>query len=308
MPDGDRRGDFCWARDDSNDQMRCGFKRCGYSMVAIFMQLSARDIRKFQRLIYGYYQTNGRVLPWRTRATPYRVLVSEIMLQQTQVDRATPFFKSFVRTFPTLRVLARASRRDVLAVWQGLGYNRRALYLWQCAQVIIKEHGGRVPSSPEALGKLPGIGPATAASIAAFAYDVPAVFIETNVRSVFIHHFFPRARRVSDARIFPLVEQTLDRTHPARWYSALMDYGTFLKKTNKNPSRKSAHHVRQKPFAGSQRQLRGMFVAFVIKRGSATLAELAAHAAGQDHEAVIAAANGLVAEGLLEKRKGRYFA
>lgn len=270
------------------------------------MALSPADIGKFRRIVYGYHQTNGRVLPWRSHPTPYRVLVSEIMLQQTQVDRVIPLFLSFLKKFPTLRALARASQRDVLAAWQGLGYNRRALYLWRCARIIVKEHRGKVPSTPEVLGKLPGIGPATAASIAAFAYDVPTVFIETNIRSVFIYHFFPRARRVSDARILPLVAQTLDRAHPARWYGALMDYGTFLKKTNKNPSRKSAHHVFQKPFAESRRQLRGMIVAFVIKHGAATVAMLVKHGSAWSRAEVTKAADGLVAEGLLKKRKGRY--
>ncbi len=286
--------------------MRCDFVRRGYSEKIEHMTLSAAEVKKFQRTVYEYYRAHGRILPWRTRPTPYRVLVSEIMLQQTQVDRAIPFFNSFLRIFPTVRALARASRRQVLAAWQGLGYNRRALYLWQCAQIIAKEYGGNVPADPEVLVRLPGIGPATAASIAAFAYDAPTVFIETNIRSVFIHHFFRRARRVSDARILPLVAQTLDRARPARWYGALMDYGVFLKKNYKNPSRKSAHHVRQKPFAGSRRQLRGIILALVIKRGTVTPAALATGITGWERDRVIATADGLVVEGLLKKRNGCY--
>ncbi len=307
MGGGHWRGDvFADARVCLSNRARCDFEALEYSMGTLFMKRSARDIKKFRRIVSDYYRTNGRTLPWRTRPTPYRVLVSEIMLQQTQVERVIPLFHSFLLTFPTLRALAAASRREVLAAWRGLGYNRRGLYVWQCARTIVAMHKSRVPADPAILVTLPGIGPATAASIAAFAYDVPTLFIETNIRSVFIHHFFPRARRVSDAQILPLVAQTLDRAHPARWYGALMDYGTFLKKTHKNPSRKSAHQVRQKPFVGSQRQLRGMIVAFVVKRGTATAGQLIAHAAGRDRRMVIAAADGLVAEGLLEKRKKRY--
>jgi A/G-specific adenine glycosylase len=271
------------------------------------MTLSAAEVKKFQRTVYEYYRAHGRILPWRTRATPYRVLVSEVMLQQTQVDRAIPFFQSFLRTFPTVRVLACASRRQVLAAWQGLGYNRRALYLWRCAQGIVRQYGGKVPADPETLARLPGIGPATAASIAAFAYNAPTVFIETNIRSVFIHHFFCRARRVSDARILPLVAQTLDRACPARWYSALMDYGVFLKKEHKNPSRKSARHVRQEPFIGSTRQLRGMVLAFIVRNKKATQKAIARACGMADVAKVIRVADTLVAEGLVEERKGVYY-
>ncbi|MFA6495040.1 MAG: A/G-specific adenine glycosylase [Candidatus Paceibacterota bacterium] len=270
------------------------------------MELSSHAIQNFRRIVYAHYRVHGRSLPWRVRPTPYRVLVSEIMLQQTQVDRVMPFYTSFLHAFPTIRLLARASRRDVLVAWQGLGYNRRGLYLWRCAQIIVSQHKSTVPADPIILAQLPGIGPATAASIAAFAYDAPTVFIETNIRSVFIHSFFPRARRVSDSRLVPLIEQTLDRSCPARWYNALMDYGTFLKKINKNPSRKSAHHVRQKPFAGSDRELRGKILAFVVRVEKVSKKDLVENMPGARKTRILAIAQSLVDEGLFAEKRGHY--
>lgn len=235
------------------------------------MRLTKSEIRSFQRIVYTFYRAHGRRLPWRGKnKTKYHVLVSEIMLQQTQVSRVVGRYPQFLIAFPNLRALAAAPVRDVLRVWHGMGYNRRALMLKRLAEIVARDYGGKIPSDAALLKKLPGIGEATAASIGAFAFNQPTVFIETNIRTVFIHHFFKNIQGVRDEKILPLVGATLDVKNSREWYAALMDYGTMLKKLYKNPSRKSAHYVRQPSFEGSLRQIRGKIVASLIARERVT--------------------------------------
>jgi A/G-specific adenine glycosylase len=212
---------------------------------------------EFRERVWGYYHEHGRDLPWRHDPTPYQVFISEVMLQQTQVSRVLTKYAEWMQVFPDFQTLAAASVAEVVAAWQGLGYNRRALWLQRAAQSVVGEHGGRLPRDPAVLVTLPGIGPNTAGSIAAFAYEAPVVFIETNIRRVFIHEFFPDHDEVSDAQLRPLIEAALDREHPREWYYALMDYGAMLAKTVPNPNRRSKHYARQSQFEGSLRQLRG---------------------------------------------------
>ncbi len=242
-----------------------------------------RVIALFRRTILDHYREFGRSMPWRETTEPYRVLVSEVMLQQTQVDRVRPKYAAFLETFPDVASLARASPADVLRVWQGLGYNRRALALQTAAARIVAEFGGRVPDDPAVLQTLPGIGPATAAAIAAYAFNSPTVYIETNVRRVFLHFFFRDRTGVTDAELRPLVDRALDRERPREWYWALMDYGTMLAKTTPNPNRRSAHHAIQSRFEGSARQLRGRVLKTLLGFGPLGAADLAAATgAGQD--------------------------
>ena len=231
-----------------------------------------KKIQDFQDEIWGYYRTHGRHdMVWRKTTDPYRIVVSEVMLQQTQVDRVSPKCKEFIKQFPNFSALARASLTDVLGAWQGLGYNRRALFLKKLAEIVVEKYKGKLPNDPEVLHALPGIGKATAGSIAAFAFNHPSVFIETNIRRVFIHFFFGDAKKVSDKDISTLVEKTVDQKNPREWYFALMDYGTMLTtKEKENPNRKSAHYVKQKPFTGSDRQVRGKIVALLVKHKSLT--------------------------------------
>ena len=208
---------------------------------------------------------------WRKTTDPYRIVVSEVMLQQTQVDRVTPKYKEFIKQFPNFSALARASLTDVLGAWQGLGYNRRALFLKKLAEIVVEKYKGKLPNDPEVLHALPGIGKATAGSIAVFAFNHPSVFIETNIRRVFIHFFFGDAKKVSDKDISALVENAVDQKNPREWYFALMDYGTMLTtKEKENPNRKSAHYIKQKKFIGSDRQVRGKIVALLVKQKSLT--------------------------------------
>jgi A/G-specific adenine glycosylase len=204
-------------------------------------------------------------------------MVSEFMLQQTQPDRVIPYWERWLSLWPTPADLAAAPLEAALREWSGLGYNRRARFLKECARLITENHGGKVPATPEALLPLPGIGRYTAGAIACFAYNYPALFIETNIRAVVIHFFFQNREAVSDDELLPLLEASLDREDPRRWYYALMDYGAALKKTTVNPNRRSAHYAKQSPFEGSFRQLRGRLIKTLISRGPAPAADLQTH-------------------------------
>jgi A/G-specific adenine glycosylase len=216
--------------------------------------------KRFQKIVSEFYRDHKRDFPWRKTKDSYRILVSEIMLQQTQVDRVVPKYLAFLQKFPTFASLAKASTADVLKMWQGLGYNRRALALKSLSQIVTEKYRGKLPKDPEVLVQLPGIGQYTAAAVAAFAWNIPTLCIETNIRRVYIHHFFPDREGVSDKEIFPLIEKTIDQQNPREWYYALMDYGSSLPKKIKNPNRRSLHYAVQSKFEGSNRQLRGQIL------------------------------------------------
>ncbi len=229
---------------------------------------------KFRKIILSYWRRHGRHdLPWRKTTDPYAILVSEVMLQQTQVSRVIEKYRAFLKAFPTFHRLASVSPRAVLKVWQGLGYNRRALMLQRCAQAVVREHGGKLPRNHETLQALPGIGPYTAGAILAFAFNVPHPVIETNIRRVYLHHYFPGKKKVADTKLLPIITRTLDTKNPRRWYGALMDYGAYLATQTENPNRRSRHYTRQAKFEGSVRQLRGRVLTALLRGG--TLREIA---------------------------------
>jgi A/G-specific adenine glycosylase len=188
-------------------------------------------------------------------------MVSEVMLQQTQVSRVLVKYPEFLKAFPTVETLAKAPLSQVLKVWQGMGYNRRALALKRMAEKIVADFNGKVPRARLDLESLPGVGPYTAGAVRAFAFNEPEIFIETNIRRIFIHHFFIDKEGISDREIYPLVETTLDTNNPREWYWALMDYGSHLPKiARKNSNTQSKHYVRQSKFKGSLRELRGKII------------------------------------------------
>lgn len=222
--------------------------------------------RVFRSMVLRHWRRHGRHnLPWRHTTDPYRILVSEVMLQQTQVARVINYYRKFLRVFPSFRALARATPASVLKVWQGLGYNRRALMLLRCAKVVVDAYKGKLPDEYEVLRALPGIGPYTAGAVLAFAFNRPVPMIETNIRRVYLHHFFPKRRKVSDSEILPLVTYHLSVvSSPRDWYSALMDYGSWLSTQAPDPNVRSEHYARQSVFEGSQRQLRGAIVRALV--------------------------------------------
>lgn len=250
-------------------------------------------------------------MPWRKTYDPYEILVSEIMLQQTQVSRVLTKYTEFLKKFPTVHVLAGAPVAEVLRLWQGLGYNRRALNLQRAAQKVVADFGGTFPKTSEELESLPGVGQSTRGAILAFACGIPTVFIETNIRTIYIHHFFSKKRRAGKARapihdrdLLPLIEKTLDQKNPRDWYYALMDYGVYLKQTLPNPSRKSAHHTTQSTFKGSNRELRSHILKEILKAPQ-TVESLYARL----HKPIIAIDTNLRAlekEGFIQSTSGTY--
>jgi len=220
-------------------------------------------ITAFKKKIWAHYRRAGRTnLPWRHTRDPYSILVSEIMLQQTQVSRVEEYYPKFLKRFPNFRALARARQHAVLVAWQGLGYNRRAMFLHRMAKIVVEQYGGRLPRERAALESLPGIGKGTSGSLMAFAFNKPEIFIETNIRRVFIHFFFAKRQKVTDAELERYIERSIDRKNPREWYWALMDYGAAMSAPRAgtkraNPNRRSAHYKKQSLFAGSNRELRG---------------------------------------------------
>ena len=262
-------------------------------------------VARFRETIYQHYADHGRTMPWRASRDPYHILVSEIMLQQTQVERVLSKYEQFIAIFPDFFSLAQAPLRDLLSVWQGLGYNRRAISLQRIGQRVVAEYGGKLPDSVETLQTFPGVGPATAGAICAFAFNQPTAFIETNIRRVFIHCFFPGRNGIKDKEILPLVERTLDTSQPRTWYFALMDYGAMLKEMSANPNRRSAHHTRQPPFDGSNRQIRGLILKLLLENSTATEGELL-RAVGRSPDLVKKIISQLVNEGFILKTGRRF--
>lgn len=269
--------------------------------------LSKKQIQQFQDKIYDYYHKNKRDFPWRKAITPYKIVVSEIMLQQTQAPRVVEKFKLFIKTFPNFPSLSKAPFKDILKIWQGLGYNRRALGLKKLAEIVVIEYKGKLPKTPKELVGLPWIGPHTAGSIAAFAYNYPSIFIETNIRSVFIHEFFSDQTEITDKELLPYIEATLDKQNSRDWYNALMDYGAMLKEHNPNPSRRSKHYTKQSKFEGSNRKLRGMILKFLTIQSNASKTLIFSHCADYfDHTQTSTVLQQLEKEGLIIKNRNSY--
>lgn len=224
----------------------------------------ARTREAFVALVREQGAALYRDLPWRNIDDAYGVLVSEVMLQQTQVARVQRYWQRWMSLFPTVDALAAADTATVLEAWQGLGYNRRALALKRACEQCSAEHAGQLPQKVDELVRLPGIGPATAAGVVAFAYDRPSVYIETNVRSVFLHELFPDGQGVSDKQLAPYVADTCPDEGARSWYYALLDYGAHLKTQVANPSRRSSHYARQSAFEGSRREKRSFILKCVL--------------------------------------------
>jgi A/G-specific adenine glycosylase len=265
--------------------------------------LCDQTVRLFKSEIYRYYLNRGRQFSWREKISPYRVLVSEMMLQQTQTSRVAAKFDPFMRAFPGFAELASAPFSDVLRFWKGLGYNRRAKYLHDSARLVVDDYAGKLPGDPQILVRFPGIGKATAASICVFAFNVPLAFIETNIRTVFIHFFFADHSQVADRDVLPLVEKTLDTDNPRQWFYALMDFGVMLKKQVGNVGRKSRHYQKQSPFAGSDRQVRGQILQQLLDHQSVEITQLSG-SLEQPVERLQPLIEALRLEGLVQERDG----
>lgn len=232
-------------------------------------------VEDFQEIVWQKGRELYREMPWRDDTRPYFILVSELMLQQTQVERVIPKFHAFIAAFANEAALASASLSDVVTLWQGLGYNRRAKYLHDAAKMIVQDFGGVFPKEYAELIALPGVGPNTAGAIMAYAYNQPIVFVETNVRTVYFEHFFSEAESVSDAELRRCIATTLDQVHPREFYWAVMDYGSWLKKQGAGRLGISKHYKKQPPLKGSVREIRGQIV-HILSAGDLSISELQA--------------------------------
>jgi len=283
------------------------------------MKIENSKIENFRHDVWDYYKNNGRHnLPWRKTKDPYRILVSEVMLQQTQVSRVIEKYKAFLIRFPNVRRLAEAPLSDVLKAWSGLGYNRRAKFLRAAAEVIVRGYSGRVPKAAIVLRTIPGVGPYTASAVRIFAFNEPDVLIETNVRTVYIHHFFvdtskPIGRHklmrgqntIHDDDILLLAKQVAEGQDPRTWHWALMDYGVHIKKLHGNPARRSAHYTRQSKFEGSPRQVRGRVIR-VLAHEQLTVRQLQKELEGVAEKNIEQVIAGLQKDGLIKKEKGKW--
>jgi len=227
--------------------------------------INRTQVTKFQDTILSYYKEHKRPMSWRDISNPYKVFVSEMMLQQTQVARVTLKYEEFIKAFPTLKSVAEAPKEEILKIWQGLGYNRRALFIHNACKQILSDHNGEFPADEKTLQTLPGIGPATAGAICAFAYNTPVNFIETNVRAVLLHFFFKNKLNVTDKELLETLKKVTPKDiAPRDWYYALYDYGTHLKKTLGKEKTKlhkqSKHYKKQSKFEGSFRQKRAQIL------------------------------------------------
>lgn len=258
----------------------------------------SQELRSFQTCIWQFYAANKRYFAWRNVNNPYYVMVSEIMLQQTQTDRVINKFEQFIAAFPDIYSLAEADLQDVLGVWQGLGYNRRGKALWENAQWIVQYFNGVIPNDPAILVTFKHIGPNTAASIVAFAFNKPVIFIETNIRTVYLQTFFKNKENVHDKDLMPLIAQTVDQSNPREWYYALMDYGVYLKKMLPNPNRRSAHYAVQSKFEGSNRQIRGRIIKKLTEVGKIGVDDLF-HSLGREEDRYKVVLDGLIKDGMV---------
>ena len=275
--------------------------------------------KQFQRHILSWYRKNRRDLPFRTSIrwdkgnphypkkldrglTPYHILVSEIMLQQTQIPRVLEKFPEFMETFPDWRTLARADTQKLFTVWQGMGYWRRALYLRECANEVAHSYGGTLPKDPEVLMTLPGIGPYTSHAISCFAYQNPDAFIDTNIRRVFISFFFPNKSEVSDKEILAIAQEAVWVPNPREWHYALMDYGSIVLGNTRTLNKQSRHYSRQSKFEGSFRSYRAEVIRYLTQNKNATLGVLDKHLSPSPYKTkeILAA---LVKDNIIQKKK-----
>ena len=222
-------------------------------------------IPKFKKTILDWYKDNKRNLPWRNTKNPYRIMVSEIMLQQTQVSRVLPKYKDFLKAFPDIKTLAACKDSDLLAIWSGLGYWRRARFLKEACKEIAKKHNGKFPKDIKTLLTLPGIGPYTAGAISCFAFGNTEPFIDTNIRRVYLHFFFKGKTDVHDAEILKIAKKAIPKEDARNWNWALFDYGALALK-DKKINKKSRHYAKQSKFIGSFRQYRAKLMRFMLSQ------------------------------------------
>jgi len=223
--------------------------------------IPANKIQRFQQKVFSFYQRYGRKLPWRNTTDPYRILVSELMLQQTQVLRVIPYYEQWIARWPTLVALASASRADVLKVWMGLGYNTRAVYLHKAVQKIVAKYDGDVIAAMKQHQEIPGVGRYTAQAVQIFSTNADLVTVDTNIRRIFIAEFH-LSEDLSTRKLWEVAEQCLPLGRSREWHNALMDYGALQQTAKKTGIRPTSQ---QSQFDGSDRQLRAAILRLLLR-------------------------------------------
>lgn len=267
------------------------------------MTASEEEKKKFRKYIFDWWKKNKRDLPWRHTHDPYKILVSEVMLQQTQVSRGLPKYREFISAFPTLQTLAGASTASVLRVWKGMGYNRRALYLQQTAKSIVDTLHGRFPKTEEELMELPGLGRYTARAILVFAWKKDIAMVDTNIRQIITHFFFHDAPQ-PEKTIQDVSDQLVPKGKSWEWHQALMDYGA-LEIVRKRSGGKTKKTI---PFKETNRFFRGRIIDLLrekpYERG--VLTDILGQLYGKEASFYISLLAALKKEGLIEEKKGMW--
>lgn len=260
---------------------------------------------EFNLFLKKYYTEKKRILPWRENINSYHIFVSEFMLQQTQVSRVINYFNTFIEKFPTFNALSQAPQSAILESWSGLGYNRRAMYLHQGAKVITEEYKELIPSCVKTLKKIKGIGEYTASALITYSYNIPTIFVETNIRTVCFSIFeqYFNEEKISDKNLIKLIQQIIDRENPREWYYAMMDLGTELKKILPQfHLKKSSSYQKQSLFRGSIREIRGKIIKFLTKNNQQKVIRKEVELLCKDPRVDTCITN-LIKEGLIEEYK-----
>jgi A/G-specific adenine glycosylase len=236
-------------------------------------QFELKGIKIFQQKILDWYAENQRDLPWRKTRDPYHILVSEVMLQQTQVSRVIPKYNAWFEKFSTVKDLAEASVSDVLLMWSGLGYNRRALHLKKTAEILVKEYDCLFPQDEKILKKFPGIGDYTARALLCFAFDRQVAVVDTNVRKVILTEFLKLYHSetvclMTNNEIQIIANQLLPEGKASIWNQALMDYSSAVLREQKIPIPK------QSKFLGSHRYYRGQVLKILLQKKNVLIEDL----------------------------------
>ena len=260
----------------------------------------------FKTLILSFYAEHGRAFVWRDTNDPYRILVSEVMLQQTQTGRVVPKYEAFLSRWPDFSSLAEATTEELLSVWKGLGYNRRALNLRRSAR-MTQEWDWTIPNDKTLIESLPGVGKATSAAIRSFCFGEKSVYLETNIRRVLLTCFYPEEVEVKDRELESLLhELSLINEDMKSWYYALMDYGVLLKALFPNANKRSAHYTKQKKFENSNRQIRGLLIHLLTDTGSKALPVICDLLSHFEEERIYHALAQLESEGFVQEQEGVY--
>jgi len=268
------------------------------------MTLTPQDIRKFQKMIFDWWKVNRRDLPWRHTHDPYKIMISEVMLQQTQVQRVTTKFNEFIDVYPTVEALAMAKTAGTLRIWKGMGYNRRALYLKKAAEAVLQAHKGVFPASEEALRKLPGIGLYTARAILVFSFKRDIAMVDTNIRKI-ITHFFFQDQKQPEKIIQEVADQLVPKGKSWEWHQALMDYGA-IELSRKLKVYQVYKVIKSKPFIESNRFFRGRIMDKLREndRKEKDMRRLLKQEYQKDAESASNLINGLIKDELIVRSQG----